>query len=282
MEMQCYEIFRNCFKEFTLDFESFKRLTFRKGIKILTKKVDDKIVGYIIYYKNRINLLCVDPSFQNQGIGSELLAKAEEDITSTNEYKDIVLGRSKILLASVCTKDEYYERKGAHFFKRRGYTSLGYCEEMSLDLSKYDINKTKYNHDIEGVSFDFFKGSKEDLLAAVALVDKAWLDCFDSPECIYVAMKDDKVVSFCNITVGDVTKLTNENSLVGNVGCVGTIPSARKQGIGLTLVAKATEILKERGVNIAHIHYTGVAPWYRKLGYETYIYYWFAHKKINN
>ena len=56
---------------------------------------------------------------------------------------------------------------------------------------------------------------------------------------------------------------------IGGPGCVGTLPEYRKKGIGLTMVKKVTEILKEEGYDYSYIHFTGVAPWYEKLGYET-------------
>ena len=55
---------------------------------------------------------------------------------------------------------------------------------------------------------------------------------------------------------------------VGGPGCVGTLPAYRRRGIGLKMVEKATQILKERGFDYSYIHYTGVGPWYAKLGYE--------------
>jgi hypothetical protein len=35
------------------------------------------------------------------------------------------------------------------------------------------------------------------------------------------------------------------------------------------MVKGVTQILKEEGYDLSYIHYTGVAPWYHKLGYRT-------------
>ena len=56
---------------------------------------------------------------------------------------------------------------------------------------------------------------------------------------------------------------------IGGPGCVGTVPEYRRQGIGLRLVQLATGILKDQGYDLSYIHYTAVAPWYAKLGYQT-------------
>ena len=72
------------------------------------------------------------------------------------------------------------------------------------------------------------------------------------------------VVSFCLVDgFGEYNGLK-----VGGPGCVGTIPSCRKQGIGLKMVQNATVILQREGYDISHIHYTGVGPWYAHMGYK--------------
>ena len=58
-------------------------------------------------------------------------------------------------------------------------------------------------------------------------------------------------------------------SCVGAPGCVGTVPACRRKGIGLKMVQNVTAILKRESYDLSCIHYTGVAPWYGKLGYET-------------
>ncbi len=58
---------------------------------------------------------------------------------------------------------------------------------------------------------------------------------------------------------------------VGGPGCVGTLPEYRNKGIGLIMVKHVTQILKEEGYDYSYIHFTGVAPWYEKLGYKTTI-----------
>ena len=51
-------------------------------------------------------------------------------------------------------------------------------------------------------------------------------------------------------------------------GCVGTVPKFRNRGIAIEMIARVTEYLKEIGIDISFIYFTGVADWYKKLGYE--------------
>ena len=52
---------------------------------------------------------------------------------------------------------------------------------------------------------------------------------------------------------------------------VGTAPKFRNRGIAIEMVARATQYLKDSGMDISFIYFTGVADWYKKLGYETFM-----------
>jgi predicted N-acetyltransferase YhbS len=55
---------------------------------------------------------------------------------------------------------------------------------------------------------------------------------------------------------------------VGALGTVGVAAARRGQGIGLALVARGSEILRERGVGQCHISWVVLLDFYGKLGYE--------------
>ncbi len=56
---------------------------------------------------------------------------------------------------------------------------------------------------------------------------------------------------------------------IGGPGCVGTLSAWRKQGIGLEMVRRATEIFAREGYDVSWIHWTHPEQWYQKLGYRT-------------
>ena len=82
-------------------------------------------------------------------------------------------------------------------------------------------------------------------------------------------MIDGRIASFCIIEDMGTHTLDGRAVRIGGPGCVGTVPEYRNRGVGLTMVRNVTRILKEEGFDFSYIHYTGVAPWYRKLGYMT-------------
>ena len=117
------------------------------------------------------------------------------------------------------------------------------------------------------ITFGFYQGDVAALQAAVRQVDEDWVQYFGDGDRVYCAFDGDQVVSFCILDeFGEADGLR-----VGAPGCVGTIPTYRKQGIGLKMVQKATAILRDEGYDLSWIHYTHVGPWYAKLGYRTVV-----------
>ena len=148
-------------------------------------------------------------------------------------------------------------------------------DEMILDLRTFDPAAAHAKLTApEGIRFGFFEGKIEDLKKSVAEVDESWVKYFNRPELTWCAVdtaEGNRVVSFCDVSDFGEHLLGGKTVKIGGPGCVGTVPDHRKRGIGLKMVLGATEILKNRGYDYSFIHYTGVGPWYAKLGYETIV-----------
>lgn len=121
------------------------------------------------------------------------------------------------------------------------------------------------------VTFGYYMGESEPLLEAVGQVEKGWPSFFTENSLVYCAYVDGEIASFCLIEDMGTYRIDGKTIKVGGPGCVGTVPKFRRRGIGLSMVSKATSILKEKGYDYSYIHYTGVASWYAKLGYRTEI-----------
>jgi len=115
------------------------------------------------------------------------------------------------------------------------------------------------------ITYGFFDGDIASLQESVREVDDDWVQYFQHGDRVFCAFDGDRVVSFCIVdSCGEYQGLK-----IGAPGCVGTIPTYRKQGIGLEMVKRATMILKDEGYDLSYIHYTAVGHWYAKLGYQT-------------
>ena len=141
-------------------------------------------------------------------------------------------------------------------------------EEMLLALKDYD--KSIYSRAFgPEVSFGYYDGNVEELKPLIKEVDQGWPEFFQQGQKIYCGYIDGRVASFCMIEDFGTYEVAGKKVRIGGPGCVGTLPQFRDRGIGLTMINNASRILKEEGYDYSYIHYTGVAGWYAKLGYET-------------
>ncbi len=158
-----------------------------------------------------------------------------------------------------------------NFFEDENIQSLSedwIFDEMLLRLEEFDVHRYEKALDTS-ITFGFFEGNRAELLKAVEEVDSDWVEFFGGEDRVLCGYFDGKVVSFCHVDHIGTYEVNGQILKIGGPGCVGTLPEYRDRGIGLTMVKKATQILKDEGYDYSYIHYTYVAEWYAKLGYET-------------
>ena len=117
------------------------------------------------------------------------------------------------------------------------------------------------------IVFGLYGGELSRIRKTVGKVDAEWIRYFDGRNRVFCAFDSGTIASFCILEDWGL----QEGLRIGGPGCVGTIPSYRRKGIGLEMVRRATEILADEGFDISWIHYTGLRQWYEKLGYQTII-----------
>ena len=140
-------------------------------------------------------------------------------------------------------------------------------DEMILPLGEFDEHS--YEKELgSDITFGFYTGDTNVLKKAIAKVDEGWTAFFTDIGRTYCGYIGGKIASFCVIEDMGEYDINGRLIKVGGPGCVGTLPEYRGRGIALTMVKQATQILKDEGFDISWIHYTGVAPWYEKLGYR--------------
>lgn len=135
--------------------------------------------------------------------------------------------------------------------------------ELAMDLRR-DLPKVLPPCGLDGITFGEYHGELAAIQAAVQQVEEDWVQYFSEGDRFYCAFKEEKIVAFCGLTdMGHFQGLH-----IGGPGCVGTLPEFRRQGIGLEMVRLATETLQQDGFDLSWIHYTHLAQWYMKLGYQ--------------
>lgn len=152
------------------------------------------------------------------------------------------------------------------FFQEKGIAAMPrdwVFTELVMNLREEPSKGTQRCHP-EGITFGEYHGELEALREAVRQVDEEWVRYFREGYRCYGAFDGERIVAFCHL--GDLGTL--QGLRIGGPGCVGTIPAYRRRGIGLEMVRLATEALRQEGFDLSWIHYTHLAHWYERLGYQ--------------
>lgn len=257
--MTDYEIFGACFPEIKLTSEQFTRLA--EGGSSQRTAYDG---GFALTEDDRVTLLAVHPDHRGRGVGTRLLADCEQSIARRG-FGSAVLGGDLLCGAGDACRG---------FFEKRGYILGEEYSEMYADLSEYcdplPENEARYG---------FYGGDIGALRDAVAAVEPEWVGYFDGNGDYFCGFLDGRIVSFC-IFEDDVLSVVSDGSRCGSVGCVGTIPKARRRGIGLKTVSLALCELKARGCGRCYIHMTALDGWYGKLGAKVLLKYRQGEKQL--
>lgn len=276
----CYRIFRRSFEQLALTENDFNELSDINSGTLFTHEEKGETAGFVIVKDDCIRLLCVDEPYRNKGIGRELMRRAEEHIRKSG-YACAVLGgfSSKLFIGAPVSREEWF-RHSSPFFEKMGYSAKNGCAEMSMDIR--DFCADDFTLPVpENVTFGWYEGDIAALHKAVAEVEEDWVQYFDGGN-VFCGFVDGEIASFCNVEGYEPCVLSDGKNKIGAVGCVGTVPRYRKKGIGLKMVALATEKLKKQGYDKCFIHFTAVFDWYARLGYEPFLWEWFGSKKLSD
>ena len=135
--------------------------------------------------------------------------------------------------------------------------------ELIMDL-RGDLPNVTPPRCLDGITFGEYRGELAVLQDAVRQVNEDWVQYFKEGYRFYCAFDGKMIIAFCSLA--DMGRFQGLH--IGGPGCVGTIPEFRRQGIGLEMVRLATETLRQDGFDLSWIHYTHLAHWYMKLGYQ--------------
>ncbi len=257
------ELFDLCYPQFRMSRERFESLLIRADTHILTHTEGGRVVGFALTEKNALRLICVEPAFRHKGIGSRLLAQAETHAADHGFDKLLTGGVSSGFLIGA-------DKSSAGFFEKNGYTAVGSCDEMLMRLDGYSFDESAFRGHL-CAEYGWYDGDKAPLLKAVAEVEESWVQYFEGGGRVYAATVGGEIASFCLVSTDNVNYLTDAYGRVGMPGCVGTVPKFRSRGIALEMIARVTQHLKDSGMDVSFIYFTGVAGWYKKLGYEVFM-----------
>lgn len=245
--------------------------------EIFTRWEGGALAGAAVLHGDSLPLLCVGERFRGRGLGSQLLAQAEEHAKSQG-HSQVVLGQGPHYLFQGVPE----ENPGAvEFFQKRGYQAAWSSVNMRLDLAGYDPGQVDIPPVPEGVAFRLLEtGEEPALLAAVEDAQPAWLEFYQGcPSPILVAVEQGQLVGFAMVPpeggrfLGDVEK-------PGSLECVGVVKSHRNRGIGMGMVLAGIRWLKEQGCGSIELRYVALEDWYHKVGFCTFQRMWMGEKSL--
>ncbi|MBR4112667.1 MAG: GNAT family N-acetyltransferase [Ruminiclostridium sp.] len=248
--MTDYEIFRDVLSQLSVTEEQFRHITDIDNCTVFREED-----GVALIKENRIVFIGVAEKSRGKGIGKKLLSQCENHAKKQGFDR---IGASGFIAGIPHT--------GLDFFKAMGYETGDTGVEMGMDISGFEPLLPDTD-----ITYDFLSGRYEELKKAVAYVDEEWVQYFDKDSNVYCGFKNGEIACFCLVDFDAECILSDENSKVTSIGCVGTVPKFRRNGYGLKMVENATLISKEKGCNKGFIHQTHLESWYGKLGYKTVI-----------
>ncbi len=280
MKAEVYQLFRCCFPQFDMPENIFCKLLDADNCRFFPCYEHETLAGCAAVKDNCVRLLCVHPEYRGRDIGGRLLDKCEKFIAESG-YSQAVLGGDSELFIGAVTPEEQWSDMHSRFFESKGYAACDGCIEMKMSLKDFDSGSLDIPPCPGDVSFGYIgREDSDSLYTAVNAVDPAWIKyfTFDSP--VFAAKRGGRIVGFCIVDENADTIISSGSNNVGMIGCVGVVPEERRKGIGLAMAAAATRELKNDGCDDAFIHYTYLDWWYGKLGYKTFLRYWFGKKEL--
>ena len=268
---EIYGLYLRCFPGLYLDYEPFcRRLSLHSpATQRLLHREGDTLAGVCLTEPGAILLLCVDPRFRCQGIGSSLLQKAEELRREDGSLR-LGLGSSYLFQGVPLLSEDM-----PGFFQRRGYEASWISEDLTLKNPPIPAPPCPPDIHFRPAT----PGDFPALLAAVAQVEPGWVQYYQAPSTpILLACRDEEILGFTLFGPTDESFSHAPGTRMAAIGCVGVLPSARQQGIGLKMVETAAAQLLEQGAQELYIGYTHLSPWYARLGFRPRLRCWMGEK----
>lgn len=270
-----YRLYQSCFAALPVERDVFRqRLGLDDGTHMLERHADSQLTAFAAVRGDGLLMLCVDPSQQGRGLGSGLLAEAEALARSVGHDR-VVLGHGggRYLMQGVPDVAD------KAFFEHRGYQATWTSVDMALQLARFSLN-TLPGYPYGPCQLRLADHADGACIRAVEQVDPSWVPFYQQASALALAEADGQIASFIILAKDGMPFAPSFPGCVAGLGCLGTVPALRSRGIGLTLAAYATDVLRREGFDHSYLGYTWLEQWYGRLGYRTFRSFWMGEKAL--
>ena len=269
---EIYDLYLRCFPDLYMDYEPFcRRLSLKSpGTRRFLHREGETLAGVCLAEPGAVLLLCTDPRFRRRGIASALLQRAEALCQKDGRLR-LGLGSSYLFQGVPLIGEEL-----PGFFQRRGYQASWVSEDLTLQNPPVPAPPCPPDVCFRPAA----PGDQPALLAAVAQVEPGWVQYYQAPSTpVLLACRANEILGFTLFGLTDESFSHSPGARMAAIGCVGVVPAARRQGIGLKMVETAAAQLLEQGAEELYIGYTHLSHWYARLGFQTRLRCWMGEKK---
>jgi GNAT superfamily N-acetyltransferase len=217
-----------------------------------------------------IPLILVDPSWQQRGIGTSLLAAALDRVRAGGAAGIFAGGGDGAYIWPGVPRDL---PAAIGFFASRGWRHSHDTLDLVTDLAQYRPPPDAGER-AAGSGITIARAAAADMasvLAFEAATFPSWTQWFSRPQDILIARDGPGNVTGTLLLEGPDAETVFAPMLgpaAGTIGCVGVAPSWEGRGIGTALVVRASEILGQAGTRNCHIGYATRESFYRRAGYQ--------------
>ncbi|MDD3646944.1 MAG: GNAT family N-acetyltransferase [Candidatus Dojkabacteria bacterium] len=297
-EKKAIKIYRESLgAKWPLDTVTFHNILKNRYSTTYLATVRDSIAGYAITQKNlsekngSLVLICILKRFQGKRIGTKLVEHCLKEFRKQSVRK-IQVGAGGEIYLWPGVPDNLPQ--AVSFFKSVGFEYSETSFDLIGNLSEYstpdwarkriELNNLKFRTATKTDSKEILNFEKENF-PGWANSFRTKFDNMDHSDILFAYDKEilgtvlltDQNSNFQGTTL-TWNKILGEN--MGGFGALGVAEKAREKGIGMTLAAKASEILKQRGVENCFLGWTWLVDWYAKLRFKVWQEYKMSWKKL--
>lgn len=278
-------------REWPIDFQRFQQVLTAPQAGHFVARAEGQVIGFVAtaQYLHRgeklgfVQALLVAPTWQRQGIGSTLLNQALEHLRAAQVDAVHLGGRTPRFWCGVPAN-----LPGAlAFFQARSWQFTETVYDLCQDLSQYATPPAIEQRMLtEQITLDTASaGDIPEVLAFEGREFPGWLAHYErlaglgDYQDILLArdQRTGQVVGTLlmstpqsNATRTDIVWRVLLGSDAGSMGAVGVAEVEHGRGIGIALVARASELLRARGIRNCYIDWVVITDFYAKLGYQTW------------
>lgn len=277
-DRQAYELYLRCFPDYPTGLDCFRSVMRPDIAARFCAEENDVLAGCALVQENAVAMLCVLPEYRRCGHGSALLRRAEEHIEAGGHRLAVLGFGPHYLLQGVPDTDG----NAVQFFQRRGYSADWTSVNMALPLEGFDPQGLRIPAAPAGLSFRLARADdRPALLRAVEAANSGWLGIFqrlpgDAP--VLLAEENGEILGF--EILGRDGFFATAGARAGSIGCVGVIPTARKRGVGRSMVVYGAAWLREQGRESVELRFVELVDWYRAIGFEVTGRQWMGNKRL--